>query len=138
MGLFISINGWSENVVPLLKQNPEKCVLLMDGYDLRCVLAHAGGPRRVHDGQARCAEPGGRAPSRRQSVSGEGGRLMVSLAAFWRPPQGRPTDPGSLLDVDPQCVGMNLDVVDIVIQVDRLADFRVGIERHEHSLDQKF
>jgi len=39
MGLFVSINGWSENVAPLLKQNPEKCVLLMDGYDLRCVLA---------------------------------------------------------------------------------------------------
>jgi hypothetical protein len=39
MGVFLSINGWSENVVPLLKQNPEKCILLMDGYDLRNVLA---------------------------------------------------------------------------------------------------
>jgi len=28
-----------KNVAPPLKQNPEKCVLLMDGYDLRCVLA---------------------------------------------------------------------------------------------------
>jgi hypothetical protein len=39
MGLFLSINGWSENVPPLLRQNSEKCVLLMDGYDLRCVLS---------------------------------------------------------------------------------------------------
>jgi hypothetical protein len=39
MGMFLSINGWSENVAPLLKQNPEKCIFLMDGYDLRCVLA---------------------------------------------------------------------------------------------------
>jgi hypothetical protein len=38
MGLFLSINGWSENVVPLLKQNGEKSIILMDGYDLRCVL----------------------------------------------------------------------------------------------------
>jgi hypothetical protein len=39
MGVFLSINGWSENVPKLLKQNPEKCILLMDGYDLRCALA---------------------------------------------------------------------------------------------------
>jgi len=39
MGLFLSINGWSENVPDLLKQNPDKCLFLMDGYDLRCVLA---------------------------------------------------------------------------------------------------
>lgn len=38
MGLFVSINGWSENVVPLLRQNPEKSILLMDGYDIRTVL----------------------------------------------------------------------------------------------------
>ena len=38
MGLFLSINGWSENVVPLLKQNPAKSIVLMDGYDLRTVL----------------------------------------------------------------------------------------------------
>lgn len=38
MGLFLSINGWSENVVPLLKQNKRKDVFLMDGYDLRTVL----------------------------------------------------------------------------------------------------
>ena len=38
MGFFLSINGWSENVPRLLKQNPEKCIVLMDGYDLRCVL----------------------------------------------------------------------------------------------------
>jgi hypothetical protein len=38
MGLFLSINGWSENVVPLLRQNPAKSIMLMDGYDLRAVL----------------------------------------------------------------------------------------------------
>lgn len=38
MGLFLSINGWSDNVIPLLKQNPDKEILLMDGYDLRCIL----------------------------------------------------------------------------------------------------
>lgn len=39
MGLFLSINGWSENVIPMLKQNPHKCIVLMEGYDLRTVLA---------------------------------------------------------------------------------------------------
>jgi hypothetical protein len=38
MGVYLSINGWSDNVVPLLKQNPDKSILLMDGYDLRSVL----------------------------------------------------------------------------------------------------
>jgi hypothetical protein len=39
MGLFLSINGWSNNVVPLMKQNPDKTVFLMEGVDLRTVLA---------------------------------------------------------------------------------------------------
>jgi hypothetical protein len=39
MGLFLSINGWSNRVPQLLKQNSEKCIFLMDGFDLRCVLA---------------------------------------------------------------------------------------------------
>jgi len=39
MGVFLSINGWSDNVVPLLKQNPDKGIILMDGYDLCTVLA---------------------------------------------------------------------------------------------------
>jgi hypothetical protein len=39
MGFFLSINGWSENVPRLLKQNPEKSIILMDGYDLRSVLS---------------------------------------------------------------------------------------------------
>jgi hypothetical protein len=39
MGLYLSINGWSEKVPTLLKQNVDKCILLMDGYDLRCVLS---------------------------------------------------------------------------------------------------
>lgn len=38
MGLFLSISGWSDNVVPLLKQNPIKSIILMEGYDLRTVL----------------------------------------------------------------------------------------------------
>ncbi len=38
MGLFLSINGWSHNVPSLLKQNPDKSIILMDGYDFRCAL----------------------------------------------------------------------------------------------------
>ncbi len=38
LGLFLSINGWSKNICPLLKQNNDKSIILMDGYDLRCVL----------------------------------------------------------------------------------------------------
>jgi len=38
MGLFLSINGWSENVCPLLKQNTSKVIILMDGFDLRKIL----------------------------------------------------------------------------------------------------
>ena len=38
MGLFLSVNGWSENLAPLMKQNPDKTIFLMDGYDLRCVM----------------------------------------------------------------------------------------------------
>ena len=39
MGLFLSINGWSENVPRLLKQNTEKAIILMQGYDLRAILS---------------------------------------------------------------------------------------------------
>jgi Restriction endonuclease len=39
MGVFLSINGWSSNVPVLLKQNRDKGIFLIDGYDLRCVLA---------------------------------------------------------------------------------------------------
>jgi hypothetical protein len=39
MGVFLSINGWSDHVPSLLKQSASKNVVLMDGYDLRCVLA---------------------------------------------------------------------------------------------------
>ena len=39
MGIFLSINGWSPNVPRLLKQNPEKSIILMDGYDLRSTLS---------------------------------------------------------------------------------------------------
>jgi hypothetical protein len=39
MGVFLSINGWSSNVPSLLKQNQDKSIFLIDGYDVRCVLA---------------------------------------------------------------------------------------------------
>lgn len=39
MGVFISINGWSPNVIPLMKQQSDKSIFLMDGYDLRMVLS---------------------------------------------------------------------------------------------------
>ena len=39
MGFFLSINGWSENVPRLLKQNTEKAIILMQGYDLRTILS---------------------------------------------------------------------------------------------------
>jgi RNA-directed DNA polymerase len=38
MGVFLSINGWSENVPGLLMQNPDKSIVLMNGEDLRSVL----------------------------------------------------------------------------------------------------
>jgi hypothetical protein len=41
MGLFLSINGWSENVIPLLKQNSQKSIILMEGSDLRSALTGA-------------------------------------------------------------------------------------------------
>jgi hypothetical protein len=45
MGMFLSIDGWSPNVVPLLKQNPEKSIFLMEGFDLRAVLSQRVGLR---------------------------------------------------------------------------------------------
>ncbi|MCV9948653.1 hypothetical protein [Paenibacillus sp. BT-177] len=39
MGVFISINGWSSHVVDLMKQHPDKSVLLLSGYDLRLALS---------------------------------------------------------------------------------------------------
>ena len=41
MGVFISINGWSKHVVELTKQNPDKKVFLVNGDDIRAVLARA-------------------------------------------------------------------------------------------------
>ncbi|MFV2044660.1 MAG: reverse transcriptase domain-containing protein [Anaerolineales bacterium] len=38
MGFFISINGWSENVVPLLLQEGDHSIVLMDGTDVLSVL----------------------------------------------------------------------------------------------------
>jgi hypothetical protein len=39
MGLFLSINGWTEHVPQLLKQNSDKSIILMDGLDLRGILS---------------------------------------------------------------------------------------------------
>jgi hypothetical protein len=39
MGVYLSVNGWSDHVPGLLKQNPDKVVLLLEGYALRCALA---------------------------------------------------------------------------------------------------
>ncbi|MBF5046405.1 hypothetical protein FGE12_28585 [Aggregicoccus sp. 17bor-14] len=39
MGLFLSMEGWTQNVVPVLKQNPDKTIVLVDGMDLRTVLS---------------------------------------------------------------------------------------------------
>jgi RNA-directed DNA polymerase len=38
LGFCISINGWSENVIPLLKQNKEKDTILMNGEELENIL----------------------------------------------------------------------------------------------------
>lgn len=38
MGMFISVGGWSPHVIPLMKQQPDKSIFLMDGFDLRMVL----------------------------------------------------------------------------------------------------
>lgn len=51
MGLFLSINGWSEHVVSLMKQNPEKSIILMDGPDLRTVLSQSLDLRRLLKGK---------------------------------------------------------------------------------------
>lgn len=47
MGVFLAINGWSSHVPGNLKQNPDKSVLLMDGYDLRVVLEGRVGLREL-------------------------------------------------------------------------------------------
>lgn len=47
MGLYLSINGWSEHVVPLIKQNPDKSIILMEGFDLRLILAQSLDLRRL-------------------------------------------------------------------------------------------
>ena len=39
MGMVVTVNGWSDNVVALLKQNTDKRTFLMNGEDLRTVLA---------------------------------------------------------------------------------------------------
>ena len=38
MGLFISVNGWSRHVVPELKRERDKKIMLMNGEDVRAAL----------------------------------------------------------------------------------------------------
>jgi hypothetical protein len=38
-GFFLSINGWSDNVPSLMKQNPDKACILMNGDDLQGILS---------------------------------------------------------------------------------------------------
>ena len=33
MGLFLSVTGWSTKVVSLLKQKPDKVIIMMEGYE---------------------------------------------------------------------------------------------------------
>jgi hypothetical protein len=47
MGLFLSVNGWSEHVLPTIKQNPSKSIVLMEGFDLRSVLAQRCGLKEL-------------------------------------------------------------------------------------------
>ncbi len=39
LGAFISINGWSKNIVPLMKQNRDKRIFLVNGDDVQAVLS---------------------------------------------------------------------------------------------------
>jgi hypothetical protein len=39
MGVFLSINGWADNVPKLLKQNRRKAIILIDGDDFKTVLS---------------------------------------------------------------------------------------------------
>jgi hypothetical protein len=42
---------WSENVVPLIKQNPDKSIILTEGLDLRMALAQSIDLRRLLKGK---------------------------------------------------------------------------------------
>ena len=39
LGVFISVNGWSSHVVPLMKQNSDKRIFLVNGEDIRQSLS---------------------------------------------------------------------------------------------------
>ena len=39
MGLFVSVNGWSSNVVNLMQQSIDKRIFLMNGADVHAVLS---------------------------------------------------------------------------------------------------
>lgn len=51
MGLFLSVNGWSENVIPLLRQSTNKSIFLMDGVDFQAVLSEQIDLRRLLKGK---------------------------------------------------------------------------------------
>ena len=61
MGLFLSIGGWSSHVPGLLKQNPDKSLILMEGCDLRSVLDRQADLRELMKAKVRAlnldAEP---------------------------------------------------------------------------------
>lgn len=42
MGLFVSVNGWSEGAVATLPLHPEKAVILVNGSDIEDCLTHGG------------------------------------------------------------------------------------------------
>ena len=39
LGVFISVNGWSSHVVPLMKQNSDKRIFLVNGEDIKQALS---------------------------------------------------------------------------------------------------
>ena len=61
MGMFLSINGWSDHVPGLLKQNREKSIILADGYDLHLPLIADVSLRTILDRKIEalrtCSEP---------------------------------------------------------------------------------
>ena len=58
MGVFLSINGWSDNVPPLLKQNPDKSILLMEGVRPQKRVVRSSRPARFHFGKTGKTESG--------------------------------------------------------------------------------
>ena len=47
MGVLISVNGWSSHVEGLVKQNPDKRLLLANGEDIEAVLSREIGLKKM-------------------------------------------------------------------------------------------